>query len=221
MRHLLLLVVFVPVFGIGQSTGQVWSEIGMKGEFTKKLDWSVEVNTRFGNSIGVESFFPQVGLKYKVAKWFRPSIQYRYIFDLDRYGNYAPANRFMLNASFEKDFNKRLSGEVRIRYQNEFSHWTSNSGYEQSMKQIVRLKPEIVYDIKKSTFKPYINSELFYTLEPYRPHFSKLRIGVGTDFEIDDPLSIGVGYIYDKELNNTKGLPSIRHIFTTSIKYKF
>lgn len=221
MRFIIFLFFFLPFLGINQTTGQVWSEIGVKGDFTKKLDWSVEVNTRFGSLDGVETFFPQVGLKYKVAKWFRPSFNYRFILEQDRYGNFQPANRIMLNANFEKDFSKRLTGEFRIRYQNEFARWSNNSGYEQSIKQIVRFKPEIIYDIKKSVFKPYLNAELFYYLEPYNPRFSKLRIGIGTDFEIDDPLAISIGYIYDKELDNVKGLPSIRHILTTSIKYKF
>lgn len=221
MRQLLILFIFLPILSFSQTSGQVWSEIGVKGKFNKKLDWSLEVNTRFGAANGIETFFPQASLKYKLTKWFRPSIDFRYILDQDRYSNFQPANRFMANANFEKDFSKRLSGEFRVRYQYEFARWSNNSGYEQSVKQTLRFKPEIAYEIKHSIFKPYVNSELYYYLEPYNPHFSKLRIGVGTDLKIKDPLSIGIGYIYDRELDNMKGLPNIRHILTTSLKYKF
>lgn len=205
----------------GQTSGRVWNEIGVKGKFNSKIGWGLELNTRFGSLRGIETFFPQASIKFKVTKWFRPSIDYRYILEKDEFTNYQPANRFMLNANFEKKINKRWYTELRLRYQYEFARWSNDSGYEQSTKQIVRLKPQIIYDVKRSIFNPYLNAELFYYLKPNDPRFSKLRIGVGTDFEISDPLAISIGYIYDRELDNRKGLPSIGHILTTSLKYKF
>lgn len=220
IQRLVVVFSFIPILSFGQTSGQIWSEIGVKGKISKKLDWGLEVNTRFGSKDGVETFFPQASLKYKITKWFRPSIDFRYILDQDRFGNFQPANRLLVNANFEKDINKRLSVEFRARYQYEFARWSNNSGYEQSISQIVRLKPEVSYSFKNSIFRPYLNSEVYYYLEPYNPHFSKLRIGVGTDLKIDDPLSIGIGYIYDHELDNTKGLPNVKHILTTSLKFK-
>ena len=83
----LCIVFLIPMTLFGQGTGKVWTETGVKGSLTKKLDWGVELTTRFGAN-GVETFFPQVSLKYKVSKWARVSVDYRAISDKNKYGNY-------------------------------------------------------------------------------------------------------------------------------------
>lgn len=218
---LLLLLLFSPFLITAQTSSAVWSELGVKGDITKNLDWGVELNTRFGNSRGVETFFPQVSLKYKVTKWFKPSIDFRYILKKDKFSNYLGSNRLILNANFEKKFNKRLSAELRLRYQFGFSRWTADTDYEDETSTAIRIRPEINYEIKNSAFSPYLKSELFYSLEPYNYQFRKIRCAIGTNIEVDDPLSLSIGYMYDRELNDANNRPSIRHIYTFSIKYKF
>ena len=218
---LLSFLLFLPILGAAQTSSAVWSELGIKGGITKNLDWGVEINTRFGNTRGVETFFPQVSLKYKVTKWFKPSIDFRYILKKDEFSNYIGSNRVIVNANFEKKFNKRLSTELRLRYQFGFNRWGTDTDYEDETSNAVRLKPEINYDIKNSAFSPYTSAEIFYNLEPYNHQFRKIRWGIGTNIEVDDPLSLSVGYIYDRELNDKNNRPKIRHICTFSIKYKF
>ena len=57
-----------------------WTKVGIAGDVIKKMDWSLDVSSRFDNQ-GVATFFPQVGIEYKLKKWFKPSVEYRFIVD--------------------------------------------------------------------------------------------------------------------------------------------
>ena len=212
----LFLAALAPFSLFAQSVGEVWSEIGAKGEIINDLDWSVELNNRFGGA-GHETFFPQFSVKYKVTKWFKPGIDYRVSFEKDDFTNYQRSNRLMLNARFEKGLD-RFETEFRVRYQYEFSRWSRNTGYDYTTDHVIRFKPEVKYDIDNSFFTPYANMEWFCGLNYGERSFYKMRIGLGTDFELDGPHDIGIGYIFDRELQDFT--PKKRHILTVSYKYK-
>ena len=203
-------------------SSQVWTEFGVKFKQNSKLDYGLDINTRFDNT-GIGSFFPQVSVKYKVKKWFNASIAYRFTLDKDKFTNFQPENNIQVNTNFEKFLTKRIKTDFRIRYQYQYSvgRWSDNPGFEQSAGNVIRLRPEFSYDLKDNFLTPYINSELFYRMEANSSQFYKLRIGIGTDFETDEPVSMSVGYIYDRELNDRNRNPRIRHIITLSLKYKF
>lgn len=217
--RVLFVFLFLSLITHSQSSGQVWTEIGIKYKQNKKLDFGLDINSRFNNT-GVGSFFPQVSIKYEVIKWFRPSIDYRFTLDKDKYTNFQPENRIQFNADFEKYLSKRFKTDFRVRYQYDFARWSSNSGYEQSITNIVRFRPQLHYDLKNSFLTPYLNSELFYKFDPILSQFYKMRIGIGADFEINSPFSVSVGYIYDRELNDKNRNPKISHIASVSVKYK-
>ena len=70
MVKYLIIALFLPLVGYSQlNSGMVWTELGVKGSVSKKIDWAADVTTRFGN-LGVNTFFPQVSVKYKLTKWF-------------------------------------------------------------------------------------------------------------------------------------------------------
>lgn len=216
MKNLFAVLMLFPFVLFSQGQGEVWTEVGVKGEVFNDLDWSLEVNNRFGGN-GHESFFPQFSLKYKVTKWFRPSADYRVIFDKDEFTNYQSANRLMLNANFEEGFD-RFEVKFRVRYQYEFSKWSRFKGYDYWTEHALRFKPEINYDIDNSFFTPYVNTEFFYGLNYGDRSMYKFRLGVGTDFELDGPHDVSIGYIFDRELQDFT--PTKRHILTVSYKYK-
>lgn len=213
----LFLAICFPVALFSQSSVKVWTEIGVKGSITKKLDWAAEVSTRFGVS-RLETFFPQVSLKYKVTKWFRPSIDYRAIFNINKFGNFSFTNRLNLNAEFKKDI-KRLSVSGRIRYQYSFNRLISNELYDVEFDQAVRFKPQISYDLNNSFITPVVSIEYFYnpTPGPLGQRFTKYRAFIGIEFEFDSPHEISVGYILDQQINVPK--PKTKHILSISYAY--
>lgn len=217
--RVLIVFFFISSVAFSQTTGQVWTEIGLKYKQNSKIDYGLDINSRFDNT-GVASFFPQLSFKYEVTKWFRPSIDYRFTMDKDKYTNFLPENRIQVNANFEKHLNKRVKVDARVRYQYNFSRWTNDSGFEQSLSNVMRFRPQVSYDLKDNFLTPYINGELFYKIDPVASSLYKMRIGAGFDLEIDSPFSISFGYIYDRELNDKNRNPKIRHIASISVKYK-
>lgn len=218
MIRLALIFCVLTSFVYSQSTGEVWTEVGAKGEFSKKLDWSFELNNRFGQ-MGHEQFFPQASLKYKLKGGFKASLDYRLIFEKDKFTNYIQSNRFQINVQY-KERVKRFDLEARVRYQYGFSHWSRNPYFDFEAKNTFRFKPQINYDIDNSILTPYVNSELFFGLDQSDAgqRFNKVRFGGGFDFELDAPFEVSIGYIYDQQVGGNSRDP--RHIASFSLKYK-
>ena len=195
----------------------LWADLGVKGKFTKDLEWGVSFTSRVGSATN-QTFFPQVTLKYKVTKWFKPSIDYRGVYKLDEYGNYLFSNRLNFNTEF-KYAKKRLDLRARLRYQYSFNALSSISGYDAEFDQAVRLKTQVQYDLNNSFLTPILSFELFYNpaFGPSGRQLSKYRGFAGVALEIEGPHDISVGYILDQQMNNPN--PLTKHILSVSYTY--
>lgn len=200
-----------------RSVGMLWADLGVKGKFTKDLEWGVSFTSRVGSATN-QTFFPQVTLKYKVTKWFKPSIDYRGVYKLDEYGNYLFSNRLNFNTEF-KYAKKRLDLRARLRYQYSFNALSSISGYDAEFDQAVRLKTQVQYDLNNSFLTPILSFELFYNpaFGPSGRQLSKYRGFAGVALEIEGPHDISVGYILDQQMNNPN--PLTKHILSVSYTY--
>jgi hypothetical protein len=200
-----------------RSIGMLWADFGVKGQFTKDLEYGVSFTSRV-SAASNQTFFPQVTLKYKVTKWFKPSVDYRGVYKLDEYGNYLFSNRLNFNTEF-KYAKKRLDLRARLRYQYSFNSLNSISGYDAEFDQAVRLKTQFQYDLKNTFFSPIISFELFYNpaFGPSGRQFSKYRGFAGVALEIDGPHDISLGYILDHQMNASN--PLTKHILAVSYTY--
>ncbi len=217
MKQLVIFIfLFAGVSAYSQHEGMVWTEVGVSGKVVKRLNASLEINSRFGAS-GLETFFPQLGLKYKVKKWFRPSVEYRYVLDKDRYDNMLSGHRLNFNANFEKS-KKRFDFGARLRYQYAFNRFVNSGNLDLDLDQAWRLKGGVKYDINNSIFTPLFSAELFYNPQ-FGPDqgFSKIRIAAGTSFELDGPHKISVKYQMDKRFEFGR---DVRHVLSISYGYK-
>ncbi|NVK66478.1 MAG: DUF2490 domain-containing protein [Flavobacteriales bacterium] len=217
MKHLALLAfIFVGLSAYSQHEFQVWTELGTSGKLVKRTKWSVDINSRFGNN-GLETFFPQFGVEYKVKKWFRPSIDYRFILDKDDYGNMISGHRINFNANVEESVD-RFEIDGRLRYQYAFNRLGNSTDFDPDLDQAFRLKGSVKYDINNSLFTPLFSAELFYAPE-YGPDrgFSKIRIAMGTSLELDGPHKFSAKYQLDKRFEYGRDL---RHVISLSYGYK-
>ena len=203
---------------LSQHDFMVWTELGVKGKLTKDLTWATELNTRFNNT-GVQTFFPQAKLKYKVTKWFKPSVDYRLVVDKNKYTNYKLSHRVNVNAEFGEKF-QRLSVELRLRYQYAFNRLNSTS-YDADFDQALRFKPEFEYDFKNSIFSPTVGAEIFYNpvYGENGRELNKIRFILGTKLELNGPHGVSIKYLVDKWLQDYSR--SLRHVFSVSYSYKF
>lgn len=195
----------------------VWTETGITGDLVKKTDWAVELNTRFDNQ-GIATFFPQLGIDYKLTKWLKPSLEYRFIVDRNKYGNYKPSHRINFNAKFKEDFDRWGVG-LRLRYQYAFTQ-LSATDYNADFDQAIRIKPEIEYDIKDFILTPKASAEFFYNPQygPQGRQFDKVRLAIGASFDLNNNHDISFKYQLDKKFHAyDKGL---RHVLSLSYSYK-
>ncbi len=218
MKGLVILsFIFLGVSAQSQHEFQVWTELSTSGKVAKDWKWSFDLNSRFG-SAGLETFFPEFGLEYKVKKWFSPSIDYRLVMDKDKYGNYSAGNRLNLNANFKERFG-RFDMSARLRYQYAFRRSSGAVGSDIEFDQAFRLKLGGSYDIDKSILAPTFSTEFFFDPQfgPDRG-YSKLRAAAGLDFELDGPHKFSVKYQLDVDVDKSKNK---RHVLALSYGYKF
>ncbi|MEY4603595.1 MAG: hypothetical protein RIT43_887 [Bacteroidota bacterium] len=213
------LCILLCCFGFGyaqNSEGKVWTETGVSLNLGKSCDATLDQTMRFGNT-GLETFFPQFSFRYGMRSWFKPSIDYRVIFDKDRFGNFSVSNRLNVNTDIKGTY-KRVSFGTRLRYQYSFQG-VSVKKYDAEFDQALRVKLYLKYTIKKSPFIPLISAEWFYnpSYGPSGYRFTKERFFAGTQINLDGPHDLAVGYIYDRELNTAD--PDIRHIANLSYTY--
>ena len=219
IRLTLIFSLFFGAYSSAQNSEfQVWTEAGLKGDIIKKMDWMVDVKARFGRD-GLDQFLPEAGIDYKVKKWFKPSITYRAIIAENKYGNYKLAHRINLNANFKKQLDRFRVG-ARLRYQYAFERVGVQAEYDADFDQAIRFKPFVEYDINNSIFTPKISAELFYDpiYGPRGQRFTKLRIGIGSSFELDGPHSVSFKYQLDKWFYDYER--GLRHVLALSYGYK-
>ena len=196
----------------------VWAKAGVRGDLAKKTDWMFDLSARFDDE-GVATFFPQAGIEYKVKKWFKPSVEYRFLVDRNKYGNYKSSHRLNVNANFKKTV-KRIAFGARVRYQYAFDQFGAPDSYDADFDQAFRFKPSIGYDIKGSMFKPSISAEYFYNPElgENGRQFTKVRLAVGTKLALNGPHALSVKYQLDKKFRNYSA--GVRHVIAVSYEFK-
>lgn len=215
----IVLFLGISISSFGQNDEfMVWTKAGIRGDLIKKTDWMFNMSSRFDDA-GVATFFPQAGIEYKVKKWFKPSVEYRFLVDRNKYGNYKPSHRLNVNANFKKSV-KRFGLGVRVRYQYAFDQFGPAESYDADFDQAFRFKPAVSYDIKGSMFTPYANAEFFYNpvLGQDGRQFTKMRLGIGTKLEMDGPHGLSFKYQLDKRFHDYAA--GMRHVIAISYEYK-
>ncbi len=201
MNKVLLLLVFVSACMWGNAQqGEVWNTVGAKYKFTKQIQVSGSFSCRW-RDLKARTLFPELTLKYTIAKWVNVSLDYRYVSKREDNGNYLGANRLNFNARFKNSID-RLGYGIRARYQMSSSSGASGS-YNSDFDEAIRLRPGISYDIKNSMLTPYAMVEGFYNPGngQFGKRIDKFRYTLGTDFEFDGPHEFSCFLRLDRRLN--------------------
>ncbi len=217
-KALFIFFLFISANSFSQHYGMLWTEIGAEGKIIKRLKWNADINTRF-DLTGVRTFFPQAGVSYKITKWLKGSVEYRFILDKNRYGNFKSSNRLNFNLAF-KENKKRFYYGLRLRYQYAFNRISADA-YDADFDQAFRIKPAFEYDIDNSIFTPVVSAEFFYNpaFGPTSPGFSKMRLAAGAKLELDGPHSVSFKYQLDKRFRDFER--DLRHVISLSYGFKF
>ena len=216
MKGLLFALIFASSFHSFSQlfSQQIWLQTGAKINLNSKLSSSIDVTQRYGNS-GLNTFFPQVSLRFKLTKWMRPSLDYRLIASQSLDGSYTQSHRLNGNLQLSHSV-KRFSIGFRVRYQYSFIRLGSN--YDAEFDQAWRFKPSIEYDIKNSAISPEVSAEFFYN--PANAvngkQFTRTRYYAGANMIIMKNHAIGLGMYLDQWLND---IPRLRCMYSISYSY--
>jgi hypothetical protein len=213
-RTLFFLSLFTNCFG-QNTTFQIWTETGIRGKLMKRLDWNLSLTNRF-QDYQLVTIFPQASLKYKITKWLKSSIDYRWIGDRENNGNFSGSHRLNFNLLSEAEV-KRLSINFRLRYQYSFKGITTN--YEPEFDNAIRFKTSITYDIKNSFLNPILSTEFFYNPNQgmFGERFTRVRSFMGLDLNLKGPHEVQVGYFFDQKINLPR--PDKRNVLNLQYTY--
>ena len=217
MRLLFFVCILLPFCCLGQSASKLWLDAAVKGDINKKWDWSFQLTNRFGDDFLETSFF-QTSFRFKVCKFFRASLDYRGIIDKDDFRNYVFSNRLNVNGEFRIPI-KQLTISSRARYQFGFSG-LNGGNYDSEFDQAVRIKPELSYNIKDFFFQPSVSVDLFFDPSIWDSNpFVRYRLYAGGDINLKGPHEIGLGYIFDQQVNVAP--LKRKHVASLSYSYNF
>jgi len=202
MKKYGLIVLFVSTLLLGNAQSfEVWSSAGAKYKLTDEIQLSASFSSRF-KDFKARTLFPELTVKYNIAKWAYLSVDYRFVSKREDNGNYLGANRINMNAKL-KNRHDRWSYALRIRYQMS-SNAASSGTYNSDFDEALRFKPEFSYDIKNSIFTPFFAIEGFYNpgTGVFGRRIDKFRYTLGTDLELDGPHEISFFVRLDQKINS-------------------
>lgn len=227
----LFIILFTSSLGLGQSDFGTWAGLELKTSLTKKLDVSLEGQSRFNrNSTRLKTAFVSPGFKYKIHDQVRIGMDYRLAsvpFD-NSTSNRIFTHRFTLDAEFRDILNlfvdkSPLNLSIRLRGTHERELNKQDDNY-------LRARLKASYKIKKSKFEPNISAEMFYhlnnqieyTFTEVRTHHAvnKFRVRLGLDYNLKKRQQISLFGIYQRQLFSLENDFILGLSYSYEIKFK-
>ncbi|MGB0932841.1 MAG: DUF2490 domain-containing protein [Lishizhenia sp.] len=198
------------------SQAESWFSGGVKTDLNDKITASAELNLRTTNLVRVEQFFPEASIKYNLSKFFKPSVDYRFVVGRDNSANYRGAHRVNVNFNFKQEI-ERLDFKFRLRYQSKVNSGGASEVYQPDFDNAIRLKPEIQYNIENSKLNPFIGAEWFYNPEnsALGNRYRKIRFAAGITWDLPNKQELDFKYQLDYDIN----VPFPERIHIISISY--
>lgn len=227
----LLIILFTSSLGFGQSDFGTWAGLELKTSLTKKLDVSLEGQSRFDrNSTRLKTAFVSPGLKFKIHDHVRVGVDYRFssVPFNNTISNRIYTHRFTLDAEFRDILDllidkSRLDLTLRVRgtHEREFNKQDDN---------YLRARLKASYNIKKSKFEPNVSVEIFYhlnnqieyTFTEVRTHHAvnKFRVRLGLDYNLKKRQQISLFGIYQRQLFSLENDFILGLSYSYEIKFK-
>lgn len=216
-RLFLFVALFAPVMALGQFTdGGVWAGVSLKKDLPNGFDLGFDFQGRTELMAShLATVFTDVEGSYKVNKWLKTSVTYRFGLLNSLEGYQATRHRFALDASVDRDFGKPKF-DFRVRYQ-AGQRSTSEEG-------ISDLRDAIRYRLKgqvKLIKKTYLASSLeyFQSLDLTRHSLTDWRWKIGVERKVKKRQYLAIGYLLQSEMNAND--PLTEHVLTVGYTFEF
>jgi hypothetical protein len=205
----------------GNAQNRLWVSTGANTTINKKWNFEARFTGRFYDNQRWDKFFPEFSVKYKVHKYFKPDIDYRYVINQSR-NNHRITTGHRINLNFNSGVDvDRFDFKFRFRLQYKFDRFLSTDDYEPDFDNAARIKSTVKYNIKGSKIDPRLENEIFYNTNhgQFGRQFTKYRFGIGADIKLPNRNVITVKYRYDHEFNVSN--PRRFHILSIAHDYTY
>lgn len=196
MRLLLFIAFIIPSTLIAQFGNQdfgIWAGASANKEVVDGLKVDADLQFRTDdNSTRLNKYFIDLGVKYKVNKYFRVGTSWRPRMVNGKSG-FVFQNRLYLDLTGKLKLND-VSLYVRNRIQT-----TSNRNSENPSYNRIRLKAKVKID---KGLKVFVQDEFFFHLNGVGvSNYKKNRFGFGLEYAVNKAISLSVKYLRITEVN--------------------
>ena len=173
-------------------------EYGINSHFSGLFTEEYRVKENFSR---LNLFYTNIGVEYKVNKYFKAALVYRFIDKYQDDNSFSFRHRIMLDLTLKKKLGKfGLSYRQRLQAEKK-DIYTSKRGY--LTEWYSRNKLQAKYDLDKP-YAPYVSVELRYQIHDLRNMESertwhRARYVVGVDYELNHKSTFGIYYLIQKE----------------------
>lgn len=226
MRILKFIILFFFSLSVGTLFSQpikdfgVWASVGYGKDISDKFDISISQEVRMEeNALLMGRTFTQFGLDYKLERWIRFGLNYR--FSLNRRGNgtYGHRHRIMTDLVL-RTYQGQFTITYRGRLQSEIRTW--NYPREFGFAPIWDFRNTLKINYRLNRFlEPYVNLDLRFLLrDPDEPRFSgvdRTRLVVGADLLLAEGKVLGLFFLTNQYWNIDDG----RRIYVIGMEFNF
>ena len=218
MRYLFLILFFSisAEFYAQEQDFQTWYIIGVSYNISDKLKAGLQNESRFReNSSIMDRNQTDLGVDYMVFGNMGIGAYYRFISRDPFNEGFSTQHRFYTEIDYEfKPLRWEIIPRIRIASDAEDTEGLTDA----FQNWIHREKLTVRYNIKKTTFTPYIACEVFFPLQTYEHYLQKYRLFAGFTYKLNNSNRIGLSLMRQHRFGNSVQSVSTVIMFDYSIK---
>ncbi len=198
----------------------IWASVGYGKDISDKFDISLSQEVRMEeNALLMGRTFTQLGLDYKLKRWIRFGLNYRFTLNRRGDGTYGHRHRIMTDLVL-RTYQRQFTITYRGRLQSEVRTW--NYPREFGFAPVWDLRNTLKVNYRLNRFiEPYVNLDLRFLLrDPDVPRFSgvdRTRLVVGADLLLAEGRVLGLFFLTNQYWNIDDG----RRIYVFGMEFNF
>jgi hypothetical protein len=187
----IILLSFFAIRLAGQEQDfQTWQSIGVSYRISDKFKINLANESRFReNSSIMDRNQIDLGIDHKINDALSVGLYYRYIAENPFNEGYHTRNRFYADINYEWK-PKRYEVVARIRFATDAEDTEGFSDVFNGW--IHREKLTLRYNIRKTSFTPYVAGEIFFPLRTFEHYLQKYRLFAGFTYRLNQSNRIGL-----------------------------